>query len=140
MKNHFQNYEKLLVDKLFVDKLFVDKLFVDKLFVDKLFVDKMFVDKLFVDKLIVDKLFVDKFERENRDLLLVTKNNFSPSISVLRAEILKETKILLFSFSLFPGERGVQKISCCRNLLIKFAENYPDGVVFYPQYYPNVNL
>jgi hypothetical protein len=72
MKNHFQNYEKLCVDKFFVDKLIVDKLIVDKLF--------------------VKKLFADKFERENRDLLLVTKNNFSPSISVLRAEILKENK------------------------------------------------
>ncbi len=78
MKNHFQNYEKLCVDKFFVDKLFVDKLIVDKLF--------------------VKKLFADKFEIENRDLLLVTKNNFSPSIFVLRAEILKETKILFLNF------------------------------------------
>jgi len=83
MKNHFQNYEKLCVDKFFVDKLIVDKLIVDKLIVDKLF---------------VKKLFADKFERENRDLLLVTKNNFSPSIFVLRAEILKETKILFLNF------------------------------------------
>jgi hypothetical protein len=99
MKNHFQNYEKLSVDKFFVDKLIVDKLIVDKLIVDKLIVDKLFVKKL----------FADKFDKENRDLLLVTKNNFSPSIFVLRAEILKETKILLFSFSQFPAERGVKK-------------------------------